>query len=448
MKDDILDLVRKYWPPPSLYGVRAAAETFVPGQDVLPHSGPAWNEEELAEAVEALLTGKWLVSGEKVRDFERAFSKRVGQEHTVMANSGSSANLLMLSAVTSKRTFGFKNVGIITPVSGFPTTIAPAIQNGFVPVFVDVEPKTMNLDLDQVEAKLKTVPNIKVLTFAHTLGNPPDMDRVMDICRRHDLVFLEDNCDSLGSTWDGRPLGSFGLISSCSFYPAHHITTGEGGAVSTSSEEIERVLRSFAWWGRDCYCVGNANLLENGTCKKRFSPWLPALPDTIVDHRYVYSEIGYNLKPLDLQGAIGLAQLRKWDWIHERRKAVAADYRSFFEQHLDVFDIVDPHPRADVSWFHFMVTVKTDRFTRDELTRFLEFKKIQTRNFFAGNLLYHPAYSHLGDPEEYPNARKGAMRSFLLGINPNHRPEHLQYVKDTVKEFLDAHAAEDRVVVP
>lgn len=441
MRQDILDLVRRYWPPPSLYGVKAAEEEFVPGKSLIPYSGPTWNEEELAEAIQALLEGQWLVSGERVREFERAFSKKVGQEYTLMVNSGSSANLLMVSALRSKRLFGFSEVGVITPVSGFPTTVAPILQNGFKPVFVDVELGSLNLDLEQVEARLKDTPNVKALMFAHTLGNPPDMDRVLDLCRRYDLVFLEDNCDSLGSTWGGAPLGSFGLLSSCSFYPAHHLTTGEGGAVSTSKPEIEKILRSLAWWGRDCYCVGNANLLENGTCKKRFNNWLPVLPDLVVDHKYVYSEIGYNLKPLDLQGAIGLAQLRKYDWIHRRRKEVAESYRSFFLQYPDLFHLPEAHPKSDVSWFHFAVTIATDRFSRDELIRFLESRRIQTRNFFAGNILCHPAFEHLGDFNDYPNALRGARSSFLLGVSPNLREDQIEYVKSSVREFIETHGA-------
>jgi len=431
MDPDILNLVKKHWPIQSLYGM---PETFVPGKTMIPYSGPVWSEEEVCAAVHTLLNGKWLTSGEKVQAFETEFSAQVGQQRSVMTNSGSSANLLMVSALRSKRLFGFSGVAIVTPVAGFPTTVAPIIHNGFTPLFVDIEMQTLNLDLDQVEAKL--TPKTKALMFAHVLGNPPDMDRVMDLCRRHDLLLLEDNCDALGSSWNGTPLGGFGKMSTCSFYPAHHITTGEGGMVSTSDEHIERVVRSLCWWGRDCYCVGKANLLEKGTCGKRFDRWLPDLPDLIIDHKYVFTEMGYNLKPLDLQGAIGSVQLKKLDWIHRQRKAHYETYRTFFSQYPDLFRIAEAHPKADVSWFGFPVTVTTNRFTKDELTRFLENAKIQTRNYFAGNLLFHPAYAHLGNPYDFPNAVTATHSTFFLGVSPNLTDEQMGYVQGKLAEFL------------
>jgi CDP-6-deoxy-D-xylo-4-hexulose-3-dehydrase len=434
MNKDILDLVRKYWPIQSVYGLNAE---FVPGKTVIPYSGPVWDEEEICEAIETLLEGKWLTSGEKVREFERDFSARVGQQHSVMTNSGSSANLLMVAALRSKRLYGFRDIAVVTPVAGFPTTVAPILQNGFRPVFVDVELKTLNLDLDRVEAKL--APDVKAIMFAHVLGNPPDMDRLMDLCRHHDLVFLEDTCDALGSSWAGTPLGGFGTMSTCSFYPAHHITTAEGGMVSTSNPEIEKVVRSLCWWGRDCYCVGKANLLENGTCGQRFHAWLPALADLTFDHKYVFTEIGYNLKPLDLQGAIGVAQLKKMDRIHKLRKANFEVYRKFFVPHQDLFRIAEVSSKADVSWFGFPVTVTTNRFTKDELTRFLESAKIQTRNYFAGNLLFHPAYAHLGNPHDYPNAVTVTKSTFFLGVSPNLTAEQMNYVKSKLTEFIASH---------
>ena len=278
--------------------------------------------------------------------------------------------------------------------------------------------------MDQVEAKL--TPEVKAIMFAHVLGNPPDMDRLMDVCRRRDLLFLEDTCDALGSSWAGTPLGGFGTMSTCSFYPAHHITTAEGGMVSTSNAEVEKIVRSLCWWGRDCYCVGKANLLEDGTCGHRFDAWLPALPDLTIDHKYVFTEVGYNLKPLDLQGAIGLAQL----------KSHFDTYRAFFAQYPDLFRIAEVSPKADVSWFGFPVTVITDKFTKDQLTRFLESAKIQTRNYFAGNLLFHPAYAHLGKPHDFPNAVTATRSTFFLGVSPNLTGEQLDYVTSKLAEFI------------
>jgi CDP-6-deoxy-D-xylo-4-hexulose-3-dehydrase len=434
MDPDILNLVKKHWPIKSLYGL---PEQFVPGKTVIPYSGPVWSEEEIYEAIHTLLEGKWLTSGEKVREFERDFSAHVGQQHSVMTNSGSSANLLMVSALRSKRLYGFTDIAIVTPVAGFPTTVAPILQSGFTPLFVDIELDTLNLDVDQVEMKL--TPNTKAIMFAHVLGNPPDMDRLMELCGRRDLVFLEDTCDALGSSWGGTPLGAFGKLSSCSFYPAHHITTGEGGMVSMSDPEIERVVRSLCWWGRDCYCVGKANLLENGTCGHRFDKWLADLPDLTIDHKYVFTEIGYNLKPLDLQGAIGSVQLKRLEWIHKQRKAHYDVYRAFFSQYRDLFRIAEPHPKADVSWFGFPVTVTTKRFTKDELTQYLEAAKIQTRNYFAGNILFHPAYAHLGNPHDYPNAVTVTKSTFFLGVSPNLTGEQLEYVKAKISEFISTH---------
>ena len=432
MNPDILNLVRKYWPITSVYGLNAE---FIPGKTTIPYAGPVWDEEEVAEAIHTLLEGKWLTSGEKVREFERAFSQHVGHVHSVMCNSGSSANLLMVAALRSKRSYDLHDIGIITPVAGFPTTVAPILQNRFRPVFVDIELETLNLDLDQVEAKLDS--NVKALMFAHVLGNPPDLDRVKEMCHQHDLLFLEDTCDALGSRWGGTPLGGFGVMSTCSFYPAHHITTAEGGMVSTSSADLEKILRSLCWWGRDCYCVGKANLLENGTCGHRFDAWLPAIPDLTIDHKYVFTEMGYNLKPLDLQGAIGLVQLQKLEHIHKQRKAHFEVYQAFFDQYPDLFRTVKVHPKADVSWFGFPVTVITDQFTKDQLTRYLESAKIQTRNYFAGNLLFHPAYSHLGNPYDYPNAVTATRSTFFLGVSPNLTGEQIEYVKARVTDFIE-----------
>ena len=433
MNSDILELVTNYWPIKSVYGINSE---FLPGKTTIPYSGPVWDTEEVAAAIETLLEGKWLTSGEKVREFEKEFVPLVGQKYGIMCNSGSSANLLMVAALRSKRLYGFDDIAVITPVAGFPTTVAPILQNGFRPIFVDIELKTLNLDLDSVEAKI--TPDVKAIMFAHVLGNPPDMDRVMDLCRSRNLIFLEDTCDALGSSWDGVPLGSFGSMSTCSFYPAHHVTTCEGGMVSTSHPEIERILRSLCWWGRDCYCVGKANLLENGTCGHRFDTWLPALPNHVIDHKYCFSEMGYNLKPLDLQGAIGLVQLKKIDQIHKKRKANFEEYKRFFMDYADLFQIAEVHPKADVSWFGFPLTVITNRFTKEQLVRYLESAKIQTRNYFAGNLLFHPAYAHLGKASDYPNAVKVTYSTFFLGVSPNLTVEQLAYVKQCFRKFISS----------
>ena len=301
---------------------------WIPGHDFVQYAGPYFDSEEYVAAVETLLNG-WLVLGQNGIKFENTFPKLFNKNFGILTNSGSSSNLIMMSALTSKRLYNFpKDTKVITPIAGFPTTLNPIFQVGFKPEFVDIDLDTLNLNLDQVEQKAKD--GCKIITFAHVLGNPPNMDRLMDIVKKYNLILLEDCCDALGSTYKGLPLGCFGEMASCSFYPAHHITMREGGFIACNSYEQEIVIRSFREWGRGCFCVGQkANLLKNGCCGKRFSNWLPSLPDEVFDHKYVYDEIGYNLKPIELQAAIGLVQIKKLPKIIEIRKS----------NHKKLFDI-------------------------------------------------------------------------------------------------------------
>ena len=278
------------------------------GKDWVQYAGPYFNDQEYVASIKSLLN-EWLVLGQDAITFETKFPKHLGKEYGILTNSGSSSNLIMMSAMTSKRLYNFpKGTKVITPIAGFPTTLNPIFQVGFEPVFVDIDLDTLNLNLDQVEESAKK--GAKIITFAHVLGNPPNMNRLMEIINQYNLVLLEDCCDALGSIYDGKPLGSFGELASCSFYPAHHMTMGEGGFVACKTQLQEIVTRSFREWGRGCYCVGKkANLLKNGSCGKRFSNWLPELPDEEFDHKYVYDEIGYNLKPMELQASMGLARL-------------------------------------------------------------------------------------------------------------------------------------------
>ena len=307
---DVYDLVNAY----------KKDTTWIAGQDFVPYAGPYFDEKEQIAAIECILDG-WLVMGKKSMAFERTFPKQFGKTHGILTNSGSSSNLLMMSALTSKR-FGWpKGTKVLMPIAGFPTTLNPTLQVGFEPVFVDIEIDSLNLDIDKVEQVLLRNKDIKIITFAHVLGNPPNMNRLMDLVHHYRLILLEDCCDALGSTYNDKPLGSFGMMASCSFYPAHHMTMGEGGFVACSDPVTEDVLRSFREWGRGCYCVGpEANKLKCGTCKKRFSNWIPSMPDEIFDHKYVYNEIGYNLKPIELQAAMGLEQIKKLPEIHALRR--------------------------------------------------------------------------------------------------------------------------------
>jgi CDP-6-deoxy-D-xylo-4-hexulose-3-dehydrase len=433
-KLDILTLVSNY------ITEKHARKTWTPGKDWVQYSGPYFTEHEYVRAIGTLLD-EWLVLGQEAIEFENKFPPLLGKKYGVVTNSGSSANLLMLAAMLSKKNFkqGDRKE-IIVPVAGFPTTVNPIIQLGFTPMFVDIEIDTLNLDLDQVEhAALK---GAKFITFAHVLGNPPNMDKVMNIVNKFGLILLEDCCDGLGSTYDGKLLGSFGKYSSCSFYPAHHMTMGEGGFVACNTKEDEKIVRSLREWGRGCYCVGKkANLSTDGTCGCRFKKWLPSLPDEVFDHKYVYEEIGYNLKPIELQCSMGLAQIDKLPMFHAKRKENHKRLTQIFSPYEEFFHIHKATDKADPSWFAFPVTLK-DRvpFRRSDFTCYMEDKRIQTRNYFGGNLLLQPAYSDLSNAkkakEYYPVATKVTMDTLFLGTSPLITTPQLDYVEQIVNEFF------------
>ena len=416
-------------------------KTWEAGKDWVQYAGPYFTSDEYIRSIKSLLN-EWLVLGEDAIKFENKFSKFFGKKHGILTNSGSSSNLLMMLAMTSKKLHNFpKGTKVITPIAGFPTTLNPIYQVGFEPVFVDINLDTLNLDVSQVEQAVKDS-GAKIITFAHVLGNPPNMDELMTIVEKYNLIFLEDCCDALGSTYDGKPLGSFGDMASCSFYPAHHITMGEGGFVSTNTLEEERVVRSFREWGRDCYCVGQkANLLKCGTCKTRFSNWLPALPDHKFDHKYVYGEIGYNLKPIELQASIGLAQIDKLDDITTRRKDNYKTLFNIFEKYEEYFHLPRPTEKSDPSWFAFPLTIRDGAtFNRWDICNFLEDAKIQTRQYFGGNIMLNPGYTHLMDSEkvvrDYPNARKITTDTFFLGTSPVLDEDKLGYVGSVLNKFM------------
>ena len=432
--EEILKLIEQY------INTKTFAKQWKAGDDWVQYAGPFFGTEEYTESVKALLNG-WLVLGQQGIRFETLFPKQVGREYGVLTNSGSSSNLIMMSALTSKRLYNLpKGTKVITPIAGFPTTINPIFQVGFEPAFVDIDIETLNLNLDQVEQKAKE--GCKVITFAHVLGNPPNMDRLMSIVEQYGLIFLEDCCDALGSTYKGNLLGGYGEFSSCSFYPAHHITMGEGGFVACRTKEQETVARSFREWGRGCYCVGQkANLLKNGTCKNRFSNWLPALPDEIFDHKYVYDEIGYNLKPTDIQAAMGLAQLQRLPLIIEKRKHNHKRLHNIFAMYEDQFVLPKATEHSDPSWFAFAVTIKDgSKFKRKDIVNHLEDRKIQTRPYFAGNIMLQPAYSEMMDQQkvvrDFPNARKVTTDTFFLGVSPVITDEQIDYIESSVDAFF------------
>jgi len=414
---------------------------WIPGHDWVLYAGSLFDENEYTAGIETFLDG-WLALGEDGIRFENKFSQRLGKQFGALTNSGSSANLLMISALSSKRLYNLpKGSKIITPVAGFPTTINPIIQNGYEPIFIDIELETLNLNIEQLETAAKA--GASALIFAHVLANPPNMDDVMRIVNQYGLILIEDCCDALGSYYDGKRLGSFGELASCSFYPAHHMTMGEGGFVACKTKEQETVIKSLREWGRGCYCSGKASsCLKNGMCKKRFSNWLPLLPNEILDHKYVYEEIGYNLKPLEMQASMGLVQLNKLDYMIEKRKYNFNKLMKIFEPYSDIFVLPKATPKADPAWFAFPLTVKdTAKFSRTQFTMFMEDNKIQTRNYFGGNILLQPAYSSLIKENpliKYPNATLTTKNTFFLGTSPIITDEHIAYIQKIVDLFFSS----------
>mgnify|MGYP003149960533 FL=1 len=432
---EILDLVQKY------IEEKDSTKEWKAGEDWVQYAGPYFTSEEYVKGVESLLKG-WLAMGGDSIKFEKRFPENFGRDYGVLTNSGSSANLLMMAAMTSKRLYNFpKGTKVIVPVAGFPTTVNPIYQFGFEPVFVDIEIDTLNLNIEQVKDAAKNT-DAKIITFAHVLGNPPNMDEVMQVVKEHDLILLEDCCDALGSTYKDKPLGSFGEMASCSFFPAHHITMGEGGFVATRTAQQEKVVRSFREWGRGCFCVGRkANLSKKGSCGCRFSNWISALPEEIFDHKFVYEEIGFNLKPVEMQSSMGLVQLDKLPEIHKRRKENYKNLYNVFEKYEEHLHLPKATKNSDPSWFSFPMTIKDGSpFKRRDITGFLEDNKIQTRTYFAGNILLQPAYSHLNDIEDtikrYPVATKVTKDTFFIGASPVITKQQIDYIQSIVDKFF------------
>ena len=407
----------------------ANKKDFVAGKDNVYYSGPYWDDLEAQELIYAVLKGKWLSSGEKVNKFEREFSQKFNFKHSVMVNSGSSANLVMFAAL--KKYFGWQDGDeIIVCACGFATTVAPIVQNGLKPVFVDITWEDLNWDIDKISEKItsRTVGAIS----SPVLGNPYNISKFVDLCRRNNIALIADNCDSLGSRWNGNYLTDYAIAASCSFYPAHHICTIEGGMVSSDVKEIVDLARSFAWWGRGCYCVGQQNLLSNGVCGRRFDTWLTGYDD-IVDHKYMFSNMGYNLKPLDLQGAVGSVQLLKFDEIHHIRRQNKEKIQKIVETVSGV-RVVNEKQKAETSWFGVPIICETKELKRS-LVSYFEENKIQTRNYFAGNILLHPGYKHLDDASKYPEANQVLNKVFFLGCSPTINDAMINYIDDVVRKF-------------
>ena len=407
---------------------------FIPGKTGVSYAGRVYDEKEIINLVDASLDF-WLTTGRYAKQFEKELAKFLDVKYCLLTNSGSSANLLAISALTSpllKERRLKPGDEIITPACGFPTTLNPIIQNKLVPVFVDIELGTYNIDANKIERAISE--KTKAIFIAHTLGNPANLDKIMKIIKKYNLWFCEDNCDALGSKYKGRFTGSFGHISTCSFYPAHHITMGEGGAVLTNDPLLKKIILSFRDWGRDCYCEPGGN----NTCGKRFSQQFGKLPFGY-DHKYVYSHIGYNLKVTDMQAAIGVAQLKKLPEFIKTRKRNFSFLYECLKKYEKYFLLPQVTKNSEPSWFGFPILVKeSSPFGRDNIVNFLEDNKIATRMLFGGNLIKQPAYENVryricGDFEK-TNLVTNDL--FWIGVYPGMTAEKLQYMVKIFNQFL------------
>jgi CDP-6-deoxy-D-xylo-4-hexulose-3-dehydrase len=407
---------------------------FIPGETHIPVSGKAIGAEEIQYAVDACLDG-WFTTGRFAEQFEKEFAKTMHQRYCILTNSGSSANLLTLSALTSPQLEERQlkpGDEVITVAAGFPTTINPIIQNGLVPVFVDVNLDDYGIDADQLEDSWS--PKVKAVMLAHTLGNPFNLEKVTKFVKKHNLWFIEDCCDAVGSIYDGKMVGTFGDLATISFYPAHHITMGEGGAVLTSSPKLKKIVESFRDWGRDCWCAtGKAN-----TCDKRFDWQFADLPHGY-DHKYIYSHIGYNLKLTDMQAAIGLAQLKKLDRLIYKRKENYRYLYENFQKFSNILVLPEPARNSDPSWFGFPIRVKEESSVqRDEMVQYLSQRNIDTRLLFGGNLMKQPAYKNTTFRKvgNCTNTDTVMSQVFWLGVTPLLSERQLSYVIASLSELI------------
>jgi CDP-4-dehydro-6-deoxyglucose reductase, E1 len=424
LRDQIMELTRQY------HALVWQQKPFAPGKDPVPVSGKVFDSKELELLVDSSLDF-WLTAGRCATQFEGEFAKFLGTRYALLTNSGSSANLLALTALTSPQLKDRQlrsGDEVITVATGFPTTVNPIIQNGLIPVFLDVQLPTYNLDTAQLELAIS--PRTKAIMIAHTLGNPFDLREVKRIADKHKLWLIEDTCDAVGSTFEGRNVGTFGDIATTSFYPAHHITMGEGGAVLTSHSLLKKIIESFRDWGRDCWCEPG----KDNTCGKRFSWQLGDLPCGY-DHKYTYSHIGYNLKITDMQAAIGIAQLGKLPgFIAKRRENFSYLYNALIPLE-DVLILPEPTPGSEPSWFGFPITVKdTSPINRNMLTAALEKRRIGTRLLFGGNLLRQPAYQSIKHRivGSLAVADRIMEHTFWIGVYPGLTNEMLAYVVSVI----------------
>lgn len=429
IKTEIFDKVIEY------YKSKNKPEQFIPGKTNIPYSGRVYDEKEIISLVDSALDF-WLTTGRFANQFETEFAKFLGIKYCSLTNSGSSANLLAISALTSP-SLGKKQLKpgdeVITVAAGFPTTVNPIIQNNLIPVFVDVDIGTYNIQVDRIESAISD--KTKAIIIAHTMGNPFNLKAVMELAEKHDMWLIEDNCDALGSKYDGKYTGTFGHIATFSFYPPHHITMGEGGALVTNDAKLKKLIESFRDWGRDCWCGPGCD----NSCGKRFGLQLGELPFGY-DHKYIYSHIGYNLKATDMQAAVGVEQLKKLHlFIDARKKNFSLLYKGL-KKYEKYFILPEVEEKADPSWFGFLLTVREDAgFTKNEIVEYLEDHKIATRMLFAGNIIRHPSYKNVnyrvqGDLSNTDCIMKD---TFWIGVYPGLTNEIINYILRTFEDFID-----------
>ncbi|MFZ7337170.1 lipopolysaccharide biosynthesis protein RfbH [Comamonas jiangduensis] len=428
LRQEISQLVEQF------ANISLAPKTFTPGETVIPPSGKVIGARELQLMVEASLDG-WLTTGRFNAEFERKLAEFIGVKHLITVNSGSSANLVAFSTLTSPK-LGDRAIKkgdeVIGVAAGFPTTVNPIVQFGAIPVFVDVDMATHNINADLIEAAI--TPKTKAIMLAHTLGNPFNLAKVKALCDKYDLWLVEDCCDALGATYDGKMVGTWGDIATLSFYPAHHITMGEGGAVFTNNSQLKTIAESFRDWGRDCYCAPGCD----DTCGKRFCQKFGSLPQGY-DHKYVYAHLGYNLKITDMQAACGLAQLERAPEFIAARKRNFLRLKERLASLSEFLEFTEPTPNSDPSWFGFPVTLKeSSGVQRVDLLQYLDQYKIGTRLLFAGNLIrqpyfYNVEYRVVG---ELTNTDRTMNQTFWLGVQPSLGQEHFDFVGEKLEEFF------------
>lgn len=436
LKQEILEKTKEYY---ELVHKPIQNREFEAGKSKVNYAGRVFDEKEMMNLVDSSLDF-WLTYGSYSKKFEKDLAKYLNVRWAFLVNSGSSANLLAFFALTSpllKERQVKRGDEVITVAAGFPTTVSPIVQYGAVPVFVDMELTYVNIDVTQLEKALS--PKTKAIMIAHTLGNPFNIKAVKDFCEKHNLWLIEDNCDALGSTYEGKPTGTWGDIGTSSFYPPHHMTMGEGGATYTNNPLLKKIMLSIRDWGRDCWCESGVD----NTCGCRFTQQFGSLPKGY-DHKYVYSHFGFNLKVSDMQAAVGVAQLEKFPQFVEKRKE---NFTRLYEglKDLEEFSLVKAQPNSDPSWFGFMFTLTNKaKFTRNDIVEYLENNNIQTRNLFAGNILRHPLFDNLQEDIDYrqignlESTDRIMNNSFWIGVYPGMGNEAIDYMIEKIKEFVRA----------